>query len=416
MDRTGVSGRAGHAEESGAYQKAPTGRPILWEAPRPARRAPHPEPPLTKAAQVRNACDTTILFKKEPDWAKNAFPMREASRSENEIDPPEQAASLTGRRRDAGRTLARLFALQDMIFFVYLSIIGALIWLSPAGPTQAGCTRVVYTSAAALLLGCLIARGLPALPVPLRAVIYRLAIVGVLLSNYLTLRDFLQLVRPDAVDDALFRFDLSVFGVEPALWLERFNRRPIVEWFSFFYFSYFAICLAYMMTVVWLTRAGRKTTEFAIGTATVFCIGQLGYCAVPGYGPIEHLKGNFHGPIDGGFWWSMVWSTVQKAGAMKDIFPSLHTAVPLWFTLFALHQSRTDPRWRWPARVTGFFSANIIVSTMLLRWHYGIDVIMGLLLAFLAGYLAPVLARREEAWRQGLGLAAPWRFVARPAK
>lgn len=341
--------------------------------------------------------------------------MRAASRSEHEIDSPPQPAGLSGRWHEVSRALVRFFALQDAIFFAYLSIIGALIALASPGPVQAGCLRVVFTSAAALALGCLLGRGVPALPVPVRAVIYRLAIVGVLLSNYLTLRDFLQLVRPDAVDDALYRFDLRVFGVEPALWLERWNRRPIVEWFSFFYFSYFGICAAYMVTVVWLSRAGRKTTEFALGTAIVFCIGQLGYTAVPGYGPIQHLASSFRGPIDGGFWWSMVWSTVQTAGAMKDIFPSLHTAVPLWFTLFALHQARSDSRWRWPARVTGFFSANIIVSTMLLRWHYGIDVIMGLLLASSAGYLAPILARREEAWRHGLGLPAPWRFPPRPA-
>ena len=346
--------------------------------------------------------------------------MRAASRSENEIDAPDQAEGLARPRVDVGHasrlrcTVVRLFALQDVIFFAYLAVIGTLISLAAPGPVQTGCSHVVYLSAAALLVGCVLARGVPALPRPLRAVVYRLAIVGVLLSNYLTLRNFLQLVRPDAVDDALYRFDLRYLGVEPALWLERWNRRPVVEWFSFFYFSYFAICLGYMVTVVWLSRAGRRTTEFALGTAIVFCIGQLGYTAVPGYGPISHLASSFHAPLAGGFWWSMVWSTVQAGGAMKDIFPSLHTAVPLWFTLFALQQAKSDPRWRWPARVTGFFSANIIVSTMLLRWHYGIDVIVGLSLALFAGFLTPILARREEAWRHALGLPAPWHFPARP--
>ena len=335
--------------------------------------------------------------------------MRAASRSEPEIDTPPPASG-------AGRALARVFALQDLIFFAYLLVVGVLIWSSPSGPIQAGCARIVYASGAALLLGCFLARGVPRLPGPLRAALYRVAIVGVLLANYLTLRNFLQLVRPDAMDEALVRFDLRVFGVEPALWLERFNQRPIVEWFSFSYFSYFAIGASYMVAVLWLGPAGRRTAEFAIGTATVFCVGQLGYTLVPGYGPIRYLESSFHGPVNGGFWWGMVWSTVQSAGAMKDIFPSLHTAVPLWFTLYALHQAKTDRRWRWPARVTGFFSANIIVSTMLLRWHYGIDVAVGMMLAFTAALVTPCLARREEAWRLGLGVPAPWLFAAkRPA-
>jgi membrane-associated phospholipid phosphatase len=269
----------------------------------------------------------------------------------------------------------------------------------------------VYVSITAHATACFIARGLGRLPVVVRASIYRASIVGVLVSSYLTLRDFLQLVRQDALDDVLVRADLALFGVEPALWLERFNRRPIVEWFSFFYFSYFAICGLYMLVVVWLTRPARRTTEFALGTLIVFGLGQLGYTAVPGYGPIKYLATQFHGGIDGGFFWGCVWGTVQAGGAMKDIFPSLHTATPLWFALFALHQARSDRRWLWPAGITAFFSANIIFSTMLLRWHYGVDVLAGLTLAIGASVLAPRLAALEEVWRRSAGLDGPWAFA-----
>ncbi len=167
-----------------------------------------------------------------------------------------------------------------------------------------------------------------------------------------------------------------------------------------------------MLTVVWFTRPGRRTTEFAIGTLIVLGLGQLGYTAVPGYGPIKHLAAQFRGPIDGGFFWGCVSRTVAAGGAMKDIFPSLHTATPLWFTFFALHQIHRDRRWRWPALVTVFFSANIVFSTMLLRWHYAIDVIAGLGLAILAGVAAPRLAAREAAWRESVGLEDPWTFRA----
>jgi hypothetical protein len=328
-------------------------------------------------------------------------------------EPPDSAAAIDRRRHDFEgtlRALASIFALQDVIMLSYLAITGMMVWWAPPGPLQPGCARVIYLAMAALSIGCFVSRGLLRLPVLLRASLYRLAVVGVLVANYLALRDFLYFIRPDSVDEVLVRLDLRLFGVEPALWLERFNRPPIVEWFSFFYFSYFAIGIAYMVGVLWLGRPGRKTAEFAIGTLMVFSIGQLGYTAVPGFGPVRYLDGKFHGPIAGGFWWSCVWSTVQAGGAMKDIFPSLHTAVPFWFTLFALHQAKTDPRWRWPARITGFFSANIIVSTMLLRWHYGIDVAAGLILATTAALLTPRLAVLEEEWRRSQGFPAPWCF------
>lgn len=308
------------------------------------------------------------------------------------------------------RAFVAVFALQDAMLLGYLAITGLMIWAAPPSPLEAGCARVVYVSMAAHSIGCFIARGLTRLSPVLRAVIYRVSIAGVLISTYLTLRDFLQLVRPDAVDEVLVRLDLRLFGVEPALWLERFNRPPIVEWFSFFYFSYFFISAAYMVGVLWVSRLGRRTAEFAIGTLIVFTVGQLGYTAVPGYGPIQHLKAQFHGDIAGGFFWSCVWSTVQAGGAMKDIFPSLHTAVPLWFTLYAAHQARSDRRWLAPACITGFFSLNIIVSTMLLRWHYGVDVVAGLTLAITARILAPRLSALEESWRRSLGFAGAWCF------
>src|SRR5262249_18595645 len=157
-------------------------------------------------------------------------------------------------------------ALQDVILLAYLGACGLMVWAAAPSPLQAGCARVVYISMAAHAIGCFIARGLPRLPILVRAGLYRCSIVGGLISSYLTLRDFLILVRPDSVDEVLVRLDLRLFGVEPALWLERFNQRPIVEWFSFFYFSYFFICAGYMVTVVWLTPSGRRTAEFAIGT------------------------------------------------------------------------------------------------------------------------------------------------------
>ncbi len=329
-------------------------------------------------------------------------------------EPPGGMVEIDGRRTDLEaslRALAGVFALQDVMMLTYLMVIGFMVWSASPSPLQGRCARMIYLAMAAQTIGCFVSRGLPRLSYFLRAALYRVTIVGVMLANYLTLRDFLQLVRPDSMDETLVRLDLRLLGVEPALWLERFNLRPIVEWFSFFYFSYFAICIVYMLAVVWLIRPGRRQAEFAIGTLIVFSIGQLGYTAVPGYGPIRYLADQFHGPIAGGFWWSMVWNTVKAGGAMKDIFPSLHTAVPFWFTLYTRYQAKSDRRWRWPARVTGFFSANIIVSTMLLRWHYGVDVLAGLTLATTAAFFAPKLAAREEEWRRSLGFAPPWCFA-----
>jgi membrane-associated phospholipid phosphatase len=323
----------------------------------------------------------------------------------------EAAVSRRPRRSGFVEAVFAMLAAQDAMMRAYLLLVWRLLWKAAPDPARASCVRVVYACVAALLLSSFVARLARGVPKVVGAAVYRLCLVGVLVESYLMLRDLLPLVRPDALDATLLDLDLRLFGLEPSLWLSRLNVRPVVEWFSFFYFSYFFLGLAYLLAVIWCVKGSRQTTEFVLGTFIVFCVGQIGYMAVPAYGPIRYLDAQFPGPVDGGFFWGCVVRTVEAGGAMKDVFPSLHTAVPSWFTLFALHQARTDPRWRWPARVTGFFAANIIFSTVFLRWHYAIDVVAGLCLAMGAAFLAPRIARVEEAWRKRHGYPGAWTFA-----
>ena len=48
------------------------------------------------------------------------------------------------------------------------------------------------------------------------------------------------------------------------------------------------------------------------------------------------------------------------------------------------------------AIILGFIAINIIIATMFLRWHWFIDVALGLLLAFAARAFAVAVASREE--------------------
>ena len=125
----------------------------------------------------------------------------------------------------------------------------------------------------------------------------------------------------------------------------------------------------------------------------VVAIGHFLYTLVPGAGPVATLA--FDQPLQGGFWWRQVEVTVATAGAQLDIFPSLHTAWPAYFTLHAFAKRRTQPfRWLWP--ILAFISINVIIATMFLRWHWFIDVAAGLLLAFAARGIAVAIAEREE--------------------
>ncbi len=308
-------------------------------------------------------------------------------------------------------TLGGPFTLQDIVPLVYLVLMRVLVWQAVPSTGRALSAWRIDGSILALVGGALLCRGLAVAP-RVRAAVYRLCLMAVVIESYLMLRDLLPLLRSESFDQALLDLDLAILGFEPAFWLERFNLRPVVEYFAFFYFSYFVLVAAYMVVMLWVRPPGRATSEYAIGSLLVLCLGQLGYLVVPGTGPIHHFADQFAGPVDGGMFWSWVTHTVAAGGALRDIFPSLHTALPTWYALFSWTQARRDRRWRPAAVVCSWFALNIMISTMVLRWHYLVDVLAGLALALFVSLLAPRLAAWEVRRRMRLGLSAPWSFEA----
>jgi membrane-associated phospholipid phosphatase len=147
--------------------------------------------------------------------------------------------------------------------------------------------------------------------------------------------------------------------------------------------------------------------EFAAGLLFLFCVGHTVYMIVPGFGPYRAMAGSFQRPFPRGFWLDLVMSAVHSGGAMKDIFPSLHTGAPTLLALFSFRNRDKIPfRYTWP--LVTLFTLNIIFATMFLRWHYLIDVVAGLALATGIALLAPVVTRWEVLRRERGGLGTVW--------
>ncbi len=63
--------------------------------------------------------------------------------------------------------------------------------------------------------------------------------------------------------------------------------------------------------------------------------------------------------------------------------------------MHAFAHRHTQPfQWLWP--ILAFVAVNIIIATLFLRWHWFIDVALGLLLAFAARKFAVAVAGRED--------------------
>lgn len=331
-------------------------------------------------------------------------PISERSTEEVPVAAPSAA-------RWATRTL-RNMAAQDWYIALYFTLLtGALAFGS--GPGRQHGHALVAIDFTCFWIGIVLTRGgILRFGSFANGVVYRLTVFCSVFLSYFQLREILPAVTSRSEDAAIYAFDLKVFGFEPAMSWDRYVNPHTTEWFAFFYFGYFFLIAAHVLPMVFGARNMTRLTHFSFGMVFVFCSGHLGYLLVPGWGPYRHFAGQFEHELSGGLFWGLVKTTVEAGGAMKDIFPSLHTAGPTFLALFSFRYRKALPfRYTWPfvaACVT-----QIIVATMFLRWHYLIDICAGLTVATTALLLGEVVTRWEKKRRTGdlPGVYAelPWR-------
>ncbi len=288
-------------------------------------------------------------------------------------------------------------ALEDCIALVFHSYLLARMAFAAPSPER---TLAMSVSCVLLAVTCT-AVGLTRFEVfPrgwLRTLVYRVGIFAPLPLSYVQMKSLLPALQPELLDMQLWAMDEALLGVTPAVWLARFNTPPVVEWVSFFYYSYFGLMIA-MLVPTLLFDEGRRLRECMLGALVVGACGDATYTLVPGAGPVATIA--FAEPLHGGFFWQQVLLAVQAGGAQLDIFPSLHTAFPTFYALHAFGWRRTRAfRFTWP--VVAFFAANMVFATMFLRWHWFVDVLAGLGLAFFARGLAIWVSGREPRLRAG---------------
>lgn len=324
--------------------------------------------------------------------------------------PRSSAASVTV------RALLREFGAQDWLVLGYFVALCGVSLACPPGPARNRCLLVFGALTVCFMVTLVLVRTRTLRAPFWTALAYRLGVYGSVQASYFLLRDLLPMVNPTRAFDAeLHQLDLALFGFEPALSFAALATPALTEWFSFFYFSYFCLLAFHIFPVLTLAKNQQLLGEFAFSMLWLYCAGHILYMLVPGYGPFVALAHEFPTPLPSGLWYDMVVATVTSAGAQMDIFPSLHTAAPLFFTLFSFrHRDRLPFRYTWP--VLAFFSLNIMLATLYLRWHWLIDVVAGIAHASTALFLAARLTKVDLARRKAQGLTANWPRFDPPAE
>jgi hypothetical protein len=244
--------------------------------------------------------------------------------------------------------------------------------------------------------------------------LYRVGICAPIVLSYFQLRWILPAITSRALDQQIYAFDMRVFHYEPSIAWDKYVTESTTEWFAFFYLGYFLIVAVNVLPFLSLAGDNKLLRHFGTGLVAQFCITHVLYMVVPGFGPYHEL--HFQHELSGAVWWPAVLRGVHSAGALKDIFPSLHTGAPTFFTIFAfVHRKKFPFKYTWP--ILAFCVSQIIGATMFLRWHYLIDIIAGFTLAAFNVLFWGRVVDWELARRERLGLSPvfgpaplPWLF------
>jgi len=224
------------------------------------------------------------------------------------------------------------------------------------------------------------------------AIVRGIAVIATMFTLYTTLGHVAFAAIPWLADPWLERADRALLlGRSPSLAVEPLAASAWTRLLSFGY----AMFIPYLYLSILLSLLGRppaERDEFVTGFATLYALSFLGYLFLPARGPVVQMAGDFTVPIDGGAFYPLILRSVEQVGGPHGAFPSLHLGASLFATLF-------DLRHRNPLRALIYLPlvGTIALATLVLRYHYAVDLVAAVLLAWTAGVIARrAMARRGE--------------------
>ncbi len=197
---------------------------------------------------------------------------------------------------------------------------------------------------------------------------------------FVQLKTIVPPIHPGRADALLQHWDDRLFGGDPSLALQGIANPVLTEIMAICYCSFFLYL--YVALVRRLFGPLDQAKAFYAGLFSLYAIGFLGYTMFPASGPYLALADRYSAPLHGSVVTAILLGVYPLGTNGADVFPSLHCAVSAFILGFDwLYDRRRF--WRWLAPIAGLW-----LSTLYLRFHYGVDILAGFALAGAALLLA----------------------------
>ena len=289
----------------------------------------------------------------------------------------------------------------DVYTLVLLAVFAVLSLIYyPYSPVALG--KIFLDAIIALAVGSLILLH-AVTDVPLFALLRRFYVIPIIYLMYDQVHVYVPVVHPIDYDQVFINADRWLFGVDPTVWLERYSFPLLTEYLQITYFLFYLLPI---MQAVELWKKGRvgDLDVFARGMAFCYFVSYLAYFAMPAIGPrfTLHEFSQLDADLPGVWLTSWIREVVNVGGGVavgmtepesvviRDCMPSGHTMMTLVNILFGF---RFRSNFRWVFVVVG---GSLIVSTVYLRYHYVVDVIVGIVIALLFLPMEPAVDRMVQ--------------------
>jgi len=181
-------------------------------------------------------------------------------------------------------------------------------------------------------------------------------------------------INPMDIDHQLIRADYLIFNTYPTIIFEKLSNAWLTDLMQICYTTYYFLPLLIGITL----KIHKKENEFQKGLFLIlFCfyISYIGYILFPALGPRYTIPHLHQEELKGYIFYSKINAILNSLeGIKRDAFPSGHTAI----TLVVLHIA-----YKYEKKLFYFIlpiSLMLVLSTIYCRYHYGVDVIGGILL------------------------------------
>jgi membrane-associated phospholipid phosphatase len=287
--------------------------------------------------------------------------------------------------------------LQDLVFLGYLGIVGVLLLVLGVGSGRVEHPWVLIAWHLGIGAAGMGARWLPGFwNHPLARFIRWWYPVLLCTLCFEAVGKMIHLLQPQLIDAHLIAAEQFIFSRVLTPLLQHYANRWLTELMYFCYSSYYffipgvGLPLYLRMRNAGMTAPGAAFREYMLAVSLTFWVCYLHFLLTPAGGPIFwldypggvlELRG---GPITALEQWLFNHGTI-----VGGAFPSSHVAVAVVATSYAV-RFRVAPLFFVPVAL------GLAISTLYNGYHYGVDVIYGIVIAAVMSVVVPKLFAWQE--------------------